>query len=794
MWLLLTAAVIAQPRVAYHTTLFGTLNPAAGSGGRYSAIWGYTAPDGREYAILGGFTGTHIVDITTAPIRQVAFIDGPDNGWREMKTVGRYAYVVSEGGSGLQIIDLGALPGSASLVREDTRYFQTAHTISQEGSFIYVHGTDATAGVNGGTLIFDVSASPTQPVLVGSWSERYVHDAIIRNDTMWAAAINDGRLDVVYLGADRKNPRFVADITYPGAGTHNADLTTDGHYVMTTDEVGSTRKSLKIWDVSDIGNIRKVADYTHNPNEIIHNVQTKGDLAIVSWYTAGTRIIDISDPTDPVEVGFYDTFEGAFNTYAGNWGVYPYFPSGKIIASDMQTGLHVFTFDGARRGTISGVVRDAETGDPIPNAVITIAALGRTVVADAEGRYRFSAATDTLAFEAAGTDHFTETGSFVLTTDGTELDIRLRPIVYATVAVRAIDAESGEPLTSYSWRSFTPIGGGLTNGTASTNPSSFRIPAEGTTSVRVGAWGYRPATVELTGGQSVIDVPLERGYVDDAELDLGWSLSLPSDDALNGRWQRGIPIGTSFNNMTVQPDFDHTDGFGNMAFITQIAGTDPTIVGSSDVDSGRTSLVTPPMDLTTVVDPVISAYLWYTRDLFPRPTSTNDTMRVYLSGNGGTTWQLIDEITATDNEWRQFRYRVGDFMVPTSTMRFRVEASDLGEQSWVEAGLDDFEVLGEQVMAVEGEGDAAGARVTIAPNPAGSAATLSVTLPTGITNGRLELFDALGRRVATVHSGSLAAGASHFALDASQLAPGRYTWRLAGDAIAPMSGGFAVVR
>jgi choice-of-anchor B domain-containing protein len=792
-WLLLTASVMAQPRAAYHTTLFGSLNPD-GNGGRYSAIWGYTAPDGREYALLGGFRGTHIIDITTSPVKEVAFIDGPDNGWREMKTYGRYAYVVSEGGSGLQIIDLSNLPTSASLVREDTRFFTSGHTISQEGNFVYVNGSDPGAGVNGGTLIFDVSLDPTLPSLVGRWSERYVHDATIRRDTMWAAAIENGRLDVVYLGADRTNPRFVADITYPGAGTHNADLTTDGHYVMTTDEVGSTRKSLKVWDVSDMGNIRKVADYTHNPNEIIHNVHTKGDLAFVSWYTAGTRIIDISVPTDPIEVGYYDTFDGSMNTYAGNWGTYPYFPSGKIISSDMQTGLYVFTFDGAQRMSVSGVITDAVTGLPIPGAVIEVPSLGRTVTADANGRYTFSAAEETVSFVASAVDHFSADSTFVLSVDGTTLNISLRPIAYATINVRAIDAESGQALSSFAWRSETPVGGGRTSGSEATNPATFRVPTEGTTIIHVGAWGHLPTMFELGASQTSVDVPLERGYADDVELDLGWSLTAPGDDAVNGRWERGIPVGTSFNDLFIQPEYDHSSGYGNEAFITQIIGTDPTIVGSSDVDEGRTSLTTPPMDLTIYDAPVISTWIWYSRDQFPRPSSTNDTLLVSLSGNGGETWQVIDRILSTENEWRQFRYRVDQFMTPTATMLFRVEASDLSEQSWVEAGVDDFQVLGEIRSGADDELAAGALRVLVRPNPVGTSATVDVTLPAMLSNGRLELYDALGRLVATLHAGSFAAGTSSYRLDASQLAVGRYTWRLAGDAIAPVTGGISIVR
>ena len=791
--LLLTASAIAQPRVSYHTSLFGALNPDPNSGGRYSAIWGYTAPDGREYALVGGYRGTHIVDITVAPIREVAFIEGPHNGWREMKTFGTHAYVVSEGGAGLQIIDLSELPTRATLVVSDTRYFTTGHTISQEGRYVYVHGSDAQAGANGGTLIFDVGASATAPPLVGTWAERYVHDATIRNDTMWAAAINDGRLDVVYLGADRRNPRFVTDIVYPGAGTHNADLTTDGSYVMTTDEVGSTRKSLKVWDVSDIDNIRKVADYTHNAEEIIHNVHTKGDLAVVSWYTAGTRILDISDPTDPVEVGFYDTFPGAMNTYAGNWGTYPYFPSGKIISSDMQTGLYVFTFDGARRGTISGTVRDAVSGEPVPNAVIEIPSLGRQITADAEGRYRLTAATDTLGFRASATDHFAVTGSFVLTVAGATADITLRPVVYANVTVRVIDAETGDVVPSYSWRALSQIGGSDSSGTTST-PLTFRVPTEGSSSMLIGAWGYRSQTITLTPTAGTQLVSLLPGYADDAELDLGWSMAAPGDDAQAGRWELGIPIGTFFNGTFIQPELDHTGGVGSRAFITGLTGTEAGIVGSSDVDSGRTSLTSPPMDLTRYLNPTLAAWFWYSRDRYPRGGSTNDTLLVSLSGDDGATWQVVDRILGTGNEWRRYTYRVSQYMTPTAAMRLRVEASDLQEQSWVEAGLDDFEVMGERISGAGDELATGGARVSVRPNPAGTLATIEVSLGAPIAAGRLELYDGLGRRIATLHDGAFAAGTSAFALDASALAPGHYTWRLAGATAVPLSGTIGVVR
>jgi hypothetical protein len=74
----------------------------------------------------------------------------------------------------------------------------------------------------------------------------------------------------------------------------------------------------------------------------VHNVTVRGNLAYVAWYTAGAQIIDITNPEDPVIVGYLDSYTQNNNSgYAGAWGIYPYYPSGKFIISDMQTGLYV---------------------------------------------------------------------------------------------------------------------------------------------------------------------------------------------------------------------------------------------------------------------------------------------------------------------------------------------------------------------------------------------------------------------------------------------------------------------
>ncbi|MBK9333830.1 MAG: T9SS type A sorting domain-containing protein [Ignavibacteria bacterium] len=75
---------------------------------------------------------------------------------------------------------------------------------------------------------------------------------------------------------------------------------------------------------------------------MVHNAYIKGDSLYLAHYRAGVIVYDISDPSLPFEVGHYDTYPGVNSTaFQGCWNVYPYLPSGNIIASDISTGLYV---------------------------------------------------------------------------------------------------------------------------------------------------------------------------------------------------------------------------------------------------------------------------------------------------------------------------------------------------------------------------------------------------------------------------------------------------------------------
>jgi len=319
-------------------------------GSGYSACWGYTAPNGREYAILGCQTGTAFIDITdTTNIHEVAFVTGVTSGWREMKVFSNYAYVVSEGtNSRLQIMDLQNLPTSVTLVNtySYTGYTRT-HSISQSGPYLYLNGGNNTSGGSnsGGVTILDLTGSPVNPVKRGSWSNQYVHDCRVVNDTIYACNIYNPPGTISVINAINKDALATVNSwqNNPNPFPHNCDLPPDRRYIYTTDETSSPNGKLKVWNKSNLSNVTLVTTWmpTGITTAIVHNVEIYGNIAVVAHYRAGIRILNITNPAAPLEIAWYDTYPSSnSSSFSGCWGVFR-FPSGKIIGSDISGGLFV---------------------------------------------------------------------------------------------------------------------------------------------------------------------------------------------------------------------------------------------------------------------------------------------------------------------------------------------------------------------------------------------------------------------------------------------------------------------
>jgi len=319
--------------------LLGHIDPHPYVNGNSIGCLGYIQ-NGREYCIFACNGGTSFIDVTdSVNIHEVAFLPGTFSNWRDFKTYLHWVYIVNDVGGGMQIADLQYLPDSIHFISTYSfAGFVRAHTLEQSGTFLFLNGGNySTEGI----VVLDIT-NPVLPVKRGEWELKYIHDERILNDTLWACSIYDGTINVI----DARNKDSLRLITSwtngSGPMPHNCALTSDRRYLFTTDEILNPVGRLKIWDVQNLNN--PVLMTTWYPagadSSNVHNVEIYGNLAVICHYTAGIRILDITNPVTPVEIAFYDTYpQNNGNTWNGAKGIYM-LPSGKILANDKQTGFY----------------------------------------------------------------------------------------------------------------------------------------------------------------------------------------------------------------------------------------------------------------------------------------------------------------------------------------------------------------------------------------------------------------------------------------------------------------------
>ena len=349
-------------------------------------IWGWVDGNDEEYALVGLRSGFSVVNVTNpSSTIEEFFIPDINSIWRDIKTWGNYAYITTEADAGLLIVDLTDMTGNTfSHVSQFTNSnggsisFTSAHDIYiDENGIAYIFGAGGPGLQPNGAIFLDVNANPTNPVYLGEWNDEYIHDGMVRGDTMWAGCVYDGKVFCVDV-SDKTNPQTLGSATTPNAFTHNAWVSDDGNYVFTTDEQSDAY--LTAFDVSNLSNIFEVDRIQSNPgsNSIPHNTFVDGNFLITSYYRDGTTVHDITHPSYMIQVAYYDSYSGSGNGFDGCWGTYPYLPSGNIISSDINSGpggsgrLLIYGRDFQQACYLKGNVTDGITSSSISNTSIEI--------------------------------------------------------------------------------------------------------------------------------------------------------------------------------------------------------------------------------------------------------------------------------------------------------------------------------------------------------------------------------------------------------------------------------------
>ena len=720
-------------------------------------IYGY-AQNGKEYALVGASKGLVIVDVTNPdnPVNIVQ-LPGPDNLWKEIKTYGHYAYVTSEGGQGVQIVDLSALPspnltyhfytGEGQFPEPGTKLnaVHALHIDTKKG-FMYLYGGGLYAG---GAKVFDLNADPYNPTYVGKYDALgYIHDGYAENDTLYACNLYAGQLAIVNM-TDKANPQLLGTVQTPGKFTHNSWLLDDHKHILTTDENENAPSFVTCYDISDPEDIRELDRVSTNDGtkSIGHNTHVLNDWAITSWYSDGVVIADAHRPDNMVITGWYDTWPGTGANFDGCWGVYPFLPSGTIVASNIpnETGgigkLFVLTPTYTRACYLEGSVTNGCNGQPMFGATIEVNSSDPWINTKTKLDGTFKTGQ-------------TQPGNFTVTVSKPGFYSKTVDVTLATAEVTQItvtlEAENAGDLsgTLLEEGSSTPVGNAnfvLTsvNDTytiQSAPDGSFDVSCvpSGTYQAKVSQWGYLVSNVTVTAGTPV-QIYLKPVYYDDFEVDLGWSTEAT---ASSGLWERGKPEGTFSQNNAVNPGFDVQTDNNELCYVTGNGGGS---AGSDDVDDGSVTLTSPPMRLAAYQDATLSFWYWFYNG-GGQGTPPNDNLEVRIL-NGTETVTLLTE-TVSQSNWRfSGDISMKDYINLTDDVRVQFIASDLDPGHFVEAGVDIFSVV--PGALVSGVNDIyTSASMMVMPNPSATSFAIRYDWP-GAQNLSMEVRNLLGQTVMT---------------------------------------------
>ena len=346
-------------------------------------IWGWTdSTTQREFALVGRVDGTSFVEVTD-PAKPVYLGELPmtkgakSNMWRDIKVYKNHAFIVADGAGphGMQVFDLTQLRNAqgAPVTFKETAHYDRIHSahnivINEATGFAYPVGSSMGGETCGGALHMIDVRDPSAPKFAGCYADPstgkartgYTHDAqcvvyhgpdeqykgreICFNSSETALGIADV--------TDKDSPKPISVASYPNvAYAHQGWLTEDHRFFYLNDEgdeLAGTAPMTRtlVFDLADLDDPVVSKEFFGTTPASDHNLYVRDRYMYQSNYVSGLRIIDVKDPANPVEVGYFDTVPFGENQpgFAGSWSNFPYFKSGVIAVTSMREGLFMVRY------------------------------------------------------------------------------------------------------------------------------------------------------------------------------------------------------------------------------------------------------------------------------------------------------------------------------------------------------------------------------------------------------------------------------------------------------------------
>lgn len=234
--------------------------------------------------------------------------EGYSNDLKIIDTGDRRYVIIAD--SPVDIVDVTdpTSPSLAANIQEDAH---TVFTEERDGKRYAYIGDN-----NGKAPVYDIT-DPTMPMRIirYDFGASYVHDLMIDNGVAYLNAWDAGLVVVDFTTPETPTTvgRWQPTPTY---SSHSSWATTAGGRKIAVHGEEAYGAHLHVVDVDPVSPtfMKPIGEYKTRDHISIHNVMAFGDRAYLTYYQDGVRVLDLSTPTEPRLVGYYNTWDPQSST------------------------------------------------------------------------------------------------------------------------------------------------------------------------------------------------------------------------------------------------------------------------------------------------------------------------------------------------------------------------------------------------------------------------------------------------------------------------------------------------
>ncbi|WP_224362177.1 LVIVD repeat-containing protein [Hyalangium versicolor] len=291
----------------------------------------------------GGLAVFDVSDKAHPVLKKVVKLEG-DAYWNSVWAKDDALYVGS-GNHGVLVFDITD-PANPQMVRGVPGDTFDIHTLFVDGNRLYAQSSSG-----GQALIFDVS-NALSPVLLARYGvpadpngRGYPHDSFAYQNRLYISQMGQGYyvLDVT----DGSDPKPLGSYTYDASiynPSHTSQVGTFAGRTIAFEGGENVNAHLRVLDVTDPAHVVKIGEYKMRPQSSIHNMVLRDKRLYVVWYAEGLRVLDVSNPTQPKEIAYANTFRDSDlfdGLFVGAIGIrVP--GDGYVYVVDMTRGLLIY--------------------------------------------------------------------------------------------------------------------------------------------------------------------------------------------------------------------------------------------------------------------------------------------------------------------------------------------------------------------------------------------------------------------------------------------------------------------